>query len=175
MDFIEEVNSHKDFLFKYLKKKNPDGRYDDFDDAIQAGFIKAFRYKDSFLGNCSIRTWITLIVSNCYTDIYRAKYNTFEVLNDTEDNFIFENVTEEDFSIRLCDQDFNNTLKSKLFYDDDANVYLQTFKLCVFDDLDYNQLSDKLNIPIGTVKSRMFKARKILQERYNNLSSEGVI
>ena len=39
-------------------------------------------------------------------------------------------------------------------------------KLNALENLEYSQISDKLNIPLGTVKSRIFKARKLLQERY---------
>jgi RNA polymerase sigma factor (sigma-70 family) len=166
MDFIEEVNSHKDYLFKYLMKKNPNGRIEDFEDAIQACFIKAFKYKDSFKRDCSLKTWLILIVGNCYTDVFRAKYNQFECLNATEDNFIFENVSDKDFSQSICDQDFYTKLSTELFVDIDNNVHLQTFKLNALENLEYSQISDKLNIPLGTVKSRIFKARKLLQERY---------
>ena len=75
MEFMSEVELHKNYLFKYLNKKNTSGRTEDFEDAIQACFIKAFKYKDSFKGNCSLKSWLTLIVGNCYTDIFRAKYN----------------------------------------------------------------------------------------------------
>ena len=174
MDFIEEINSHKDYLFKYLMKKNPNGRIEDFEDAIQACFIKAFRYKASFKGDCSLKTWLTLIVGNCYTDIFRAKYNQFECLNSTEDNYIFETVSDKDFSQSICDQDFYTKLSAELFIDIDNNVHLQTFKLNALENLEYSQISDRLNIPMGTVKSRIFKARKLLQERYKAIEDRCV-
>jgi DNA-directed RNA polymerase specialized sigma24 family protein len=49
---------------------------------------------------------------------------------------------------------------------------LQTFLLFYKDDLDYNQIKEIQNIPIGTVKSRIFKARKKLQIKYEAFKSE---
>ena len=170
MEFMSEVELHKNYLFKYLNKKNTSGRTEDFEDAIQACFIKAFKYKDSFKGNCSLKSWLTLIVGNCYTDIFRAKYNQHETLSYHEEDFIFDNVSDKDFSESICNQDFYNKLSAELFFDIDNNVHLQTFKLNAIEHLEYSQIADKLDIPLGTVKSRIFKARKLLQERYKVIS-----
>jgi len=170
MENILLIYSHKDYLFGYLKKKNPNGRIEDFEDAIQACFIKAFKYKDSFKGNCSLKSWLTLIVGNCYTDIFRTKYNQHETLNYHEENFIFENIPEGDFAENICDHEYYQHLSCELFFDIENNVHLQTFKLNATEDLEYSEIADKLHIPLGTVKSRIFKARKLLQERYKVIS-----
>jgi RNA polymerase sigma-70 factor (ECF subfamily) len=167
MEFMSEAELHKSYLFKYLNKKNPNGRIEDFEDAIQACFIKAFKYKDSFKGNCSLKSWLTLIVGNCYTDIFRTKYNQHETLNYHEENFIFENIPEGDFAENICNEDYFKGLVKDLFFDLNDNVCMQTFKLNTLEDLAYSEISIRLDIPLGTVKSRIFKARKLLQERYN--------
>ena len=87
-----------------------------------------------------------------------------------EEDFIFDNVSDKDFSESICNQDFYNKLSAELFFDIDNNVHLQTFKLNAIEYLEYSQIADKLDIPLGTVKSRIFKARKLLQERYKVIS-----
>lgn len=167
MENVSDLNSHREYLFSYLKKKNPSGRFDDFEDAIQACFIKATRYIDSFKGDCSLRSWLSMIAINCYTDIFRKRYKVHERLIESDDDYVFENQSSEDFSESICNEDYFKKLSKDLFYDIDSNIYMQTFKLNAIDDLQYNEISEELNIPLGTVKSRIFKAKKILQQRYN--------
>ena len=50
------------------------------------------------------------------------------------------------------------------------NVHIQAFNLNVIDDIDYKDIAIQQNIPIGTVKSRVFRAKKLLQEKYRQIS-----
>jgi DNA-directed RNA polymerase specialized sigma24 family protein len=44
----------------------------------------------------------------------------------------------------------------------------------VFGDIDYKDLSIQQNVPIGTIKSRIFRAKKILKEKYLSLSEKNL-
>jgi DNA-directed RNA polymerase specialized sigma24 family protein len=52
------------------------------------------------------------------------------------------------------------------------NVHVQAFNLNVIDDIDYKDIAIQQNIPIGTVKSRVFRAKKLLQEKYREITSK---
>ena len=50
------------------------------------------------------------------------------------------------------------------------NIHVNTFKLNVVHDVNYKDIAIQQKIPIGTVKSRVFRAKKLLQEKYREIS-----
>lgn len=102
-----------------------------------------------------------------YLDTFRKTYSKNEyILESSEDLFIFDKVSQEDFSETLCENNYHNELVKELFSGFEDNVHVQAFNLNVVDDIDYKNIAIQQNIPIGTVKSRVFRAKKLLQEKY---------
>ena len=60
-------------------------------------------------------------------------------------------------------------LVKELLSDFEDNVHIQAFNLNIVDDIDYKDIAIQQNIPIGTVKSRVFRAKKLLQEKYREI------
>ena len=167
-----KINAYRDYLEKYLINKFPNGRKQDIEDAVQDTIIKAIRHQDKWLGNSSLKTWLSKIAVNMYFNIFRKTYQKHEdTVSSKEMFFIFDGTT-NDFSDELCSDQFSNDLSKFLFSDLDKDISLQTFLLFYKDELDYNQIKEIQNIPIGTVKSRIFKARKKLQTKYEAFKSE---
>jgi len=108
-----------------------------------------------------------------YSDSFRKKYTVKEsVINSTEDEYLFDNIVENDFSETLCEKEHLSKLINELFSDLKDNVHIETFKLNVIEEIDYKDIAIQLNIPLGTVKSRIFKAKKLLQEKYRLISDK---
>jgi hypothetical protein len=108
-----------------------------------------------------------------YTDTFRKTYLRNEYLLDSsEDLFLFDQISVDDFSVKLCDDEQHSFLISELFSDFKDNVHIEAFKLSVIDEIDYKEISIRQNIPMGTVKSRMFRAKKLLIEKYNQISDK---
>ena len=165
------ICNHREFLTKYLHKKFPSARREDIEDAVQNAIIKAVRFSDKWQGNCSLRTWLSVIAVNMYTDTFRKSYVKNEyVLNSSEESFIFDKISVDDFSETLCNANHHSELVKELFsgFEDDVNI--QAFNLNIVDDINYKDIAIQQNIPIGTVKSRVFRAKKLLQEKYRTIS-----
>jgi hypothetical protein len=108
-----------------------------------------------------------------YTDTFRKTYVKNEyVINSSEDSFIFDNISVDDFSETLCESDYQNKLIKELMTGFEDNVHVQAFNLNVIYDIDYKDIAIQQNIPLGTVKSRIFRARKLLIEKYNQISDK---
>ena len=166
-----QICSYRDFLHNYLFKKFPKARKEDVEDAVQNAIIKAVRFAHKWQGESSLKTWVTIIAVNMYTDTFRKRYNKYEyTLDSTEDLFIFDKVSQEDFSETLCQNNYHNELVKELFSGFEDTVHVQAFNLNVVDDIDYKNIAIQQNIPIGTVKSRVFRAKKLLQEKYRLIS-----
>ena len=169
MDF-SEILSHREFLFHHLKKRFQKARTEDIEDAVQNALIKAVRFHDKWNGDCSLKTWLAIIAVNMYTDSFRRPYKKNESLLETEENmYLFEEVSTDDFSIKLCDTDQFDSFLNDLFADFDDNVHIEAFKLHAIEEIDYKDIAIEQNIPLGTVKSRVFRARKLLSKRYNEI------
>jgi RNA polymerase sigma-70 factor (ECF subfamily) len=167
------ICSYRDYLIAYLKKKFRRGRFEDIEDAVQNTLIKAVRFHDKWNKNCSLKTWLSIIAVNMYTDTFRKTYLRNEYLLDSsEDLFLFDQISVDDFSVKLCDDEQHSSLISDLFSDFKDNVHIEAFKLSVIDEIDYKEISIRQNIPMGTVKSRMFRAKKLLIEKYNQISDK---
>ncbi len=167
------ICSHRDYLINYLKKRFPRNRYEDIEDAVQNTIIKAVKFHDKWKKDCSLKTWLSIIAVNMYRDNFRKTYLKSEyVFDSSEDEFIFEQIPIDDFSIKLCDDDFKNAFYAELFSDFKDNIHIQAFKLNILDEIDYKDISAMQNIPMGTVKSRIFRARKLLIEKYNQISDK---
>lgn len=167
------ICSYREYLTKLLRKKNPKARLEDVEYCVQNSLIKATRHFDQWKGECSLKTWLTVITLRMYAESFRKKYTSQEyVLSSLEDEYIFENIIQDDFSETLCNDYCQKDLLKELLSGFEDNIHIQTFKLNVVDDVDYKDIAIQQNIPIGTVKSRVFRARKLLQEKYRLISDK---
>jgi len=166
------ICSYREYLNNHLSKKFPRARKEDIEDAVQDAIVKAIRHQDKWLGNSSLKTWLSKIAINMYFNTFRLPYVKHEYTLPSKDMFFMFDGVNKDFSDEFCSDEFSDNLSEFLFSDLDKDISLQTFLLFYKDDLDYNQIKEIQNIPIGTVKSRIFKARKKLQIKYEAFKSE---
>jgi len=135
----------------------------DVDDLTQDTFLKAYRNLNRFRGDSSLYTWVYRIARNvCLDAIRRKKFRS---------HFQFDWFQKENASIDFPDpngkdEPENNDLK---FWIDKAMARLpEDFRsILVFreiQDLSYEEIAFILEIPEGTVKSRLFKARRLMRE-----------
>jgi RNA polymerase sigma-70 factor (ECF subfamily) len=129
-------------------------------DAVQDGFVKVLRNVDRFRGRCALKTWVLRVVSNAALDVGRQRRRRYLRLNAAAagkpDSY--------DPSRELSDldrSDLRGLVSAALAELPEAQR--QTFVLHVEGGLSYRDVSEALNIPIGTVMSRLFFARKKLQ------------
>ena len=166
-----QICSYREFLHNYLFKKFPRARKEDVEDAVQNAIIKAVKFVDKWQGGSSLKTWLTVIAVNMYLDTFRKTYNRNEyTLDSSEDLFLFEQISVDDFSETLCDFDCQTNLVKELLSHFEDNIHVNTFKLNVVHDVNYKDIAIQQKIPIGTVKSRVFRAKKLLQEKYREIS-----
>lgn len=162
-----QICSYREFLHNYLLKKFPRARKEDVEDSVQNAIIKAVRFVDKWQGGSSLKTWLTVIAVNVYTDTFRKTYNRNEYTLDSSEDFrFFDNIAENDFSQKLCNFHCQKDLINELLNGFEDNLHIQAFCLNVIEEIDYKDIATKYNIPLGTVKSRIFRGKKLLQDKY---------
>jgi len=138
-------------------------------DLVQETILRAFKFFDKFKEGTNLKAWLFKILKNTYINQYRRKkrspssvsYDDVEPFVDTiqkEDNETEEELEEEATGIELNDE-----------VEDALKKLTDEFKIVIIlsdiEGFTYQEISEILEIPIGTVRSRLSRARKKLQKQ----------
>lgn len=162
-DFEREAIPHMDALYNFALKMTGDSDY--ADDLVQETFMRAFRFWDKFEKGTNCKAWLFKIMKNTYINDYRKKSKS-PVKIDYEDveNF-YENIKasntndahlEKDIYDNLLDDELSRAISS--LPEDFRTVII----LCDIEGFTYEEIADFVDAPIGTVRSRLHRARKTL-------------
>lgn len=138
---------------------------DDVDDLTQETFIKAYNALTSFQFGYSFSAWIYKIASNNCIDFLRKKrFQTVSlsqpIAGGEEDQFL--EIEDNSYVPGQDVMDFEKSSALLAAIEKLPENYREIIKLRHQEELDYKQISDKLNLPLGTVKAHLFRARQIL-------------
>ncbi len=141
---------------------------DDTKDLVQDTILKAYRYRENFKAGTNLRGWLYTILKNSFINNYRRnqKRNTF--LDSTENTYFLDipsHKVDNDAELKFIRKDLDAAVEA-LPYD-----LKLTFKLNA-EGFKYHEIAEELNIPIGTVKTRIFIARRVLREKLKDYALE---
>jgi len=149
----------------------------DAEDVVQETFLKAYRAYDSFEAGTNLKAWLYRILTNTYINKYRkAQRRPNEVeLGELQDLYLYKRLGEQSGA---SDSAENEALD--MFVDEDIIEAIdslpENFRLPVIyadvEGFSYKEIADILDIPIGTVMSRLHRGRKALQRKLWNLAVE---
>ncbi|HAH23624.1 MAG TPA: RNA polymerase subunit sigma [Prolixibacteraceae bacterium] len=129
-------------------------------DLLQETCLKALTYREKFVPNTNFKAWIYTIMKNTFINNYRRNIktrNTFDgTNNESHLNFQKDKSYPSPESIYSSQEIVKciNALEEE--YKVPFNLFLDGFK--------YREIADDLNLPLGTIKSRIFFTRKKLEE-----------
>jgi RNA polymerase sigma factor (sigma-70 family) len=177
--YAELMKNYRDSLYFMMLKmtNNPQ----DADDLTIEAFGKAFKNLRQYTPDYAFSTWLFKIASNnCIDFIRKRKMNEQVSLNlndpletgdDLADILPATSRTPEEDIIRQQKIDALRDIVSKL-----KPHYKRLIELRYYDELSYEEISQQLDIPIGTVKAQLFRAREflyhILKNRRDKLHEE---
>ncbi len=135
--------------------------YEDAKDLFQETAFRAIKNREKFNPGTNFKAWSFTIMKNIFINNYRKKVKA---------NTIFDS-TDNDFYINSGSRKELNGGESKVFLQElnamidhlDENIRVP-FEMH-FEGFKYQEIADKLDLPLGTVKSRIFFARKELKEK----------
>lgn len=146
--------------FAYMLTSNRDDAYD----LLQDTTLKALDNSDKYAENTNFKAWVFTIMRNIFINNYRRTARTATMV-DTTDNLYHLNLSQE-ARFESPEESYGAeeiTAAINAFPDE----YRIPFSMHVA-GYKYNEIADKMNLPLGTVKSRIFFARKKLQERFTD-------
>lgn len=146
-------------------------------DIAQDIYLKVFQKLDSFRFQAKLSTWIARIAYNtCINHLEKHRLWTFKDLdniqNDDETLNVQEYVDQNDIEEKLFRAEFNTMLQVEL--DKLPEIYKLLITLYHHEELSYSEIAQVVNLPEGTVKSYLFRARKMLRERLEIIYNKGL-
>ena len=146
---------HKLLPFAYRLTNN----YEDARDLIQETAMRAFNNKEKFEMGTNFRAWVTTIMRNTFINIYRKKKNR-ATSSEPSDSYVF--INENHAVDNAAHSNMTMTELQSIMSGLDI-IYRKPF-LLFFEGFKYDEIAEQMDLPIGTVKSRIFFARKRLME-----------
>lgn len=129
-------------------------------DLLQETTLKALDNEEKFTSDANFKGWVFTIMRNIFINNYRRTVRQATVVDSSEDLYQINSYQEsalESPEDTIAVKDINNILKT---FDADFrvpfNMHVAGYK--------YSEIAEQLNLPVGTVKSRIFFTRKRLRE-----------
>jgi len=151
----------------------------DAEDLVQETFLKAYRSFGTFEEGSNLRAWLYRILTNTYINMYRARQRRPQEtdLADLEDLYLYRRLGS--IEAALASRSAEDQLFD-VFTDDEVKQALEdlpeNFRLPVLladvEDFSYKEIAEMLDIPIGTVMSRLHRGRKAMQRALVDFARE---
>jgi RNA polymerase sigma-70 factor (ECF subfamily) len=146
---------------------------DDAEDLTIEAFAKAFKNLDKFKQDYTFSTWLFKIATNNCIDFMRKKKNneTFSINN------LYNSTENENFDLDIADENANpqenaiRSQKAELMQKLVARLpskYRKLVSMRYFEERAYQEIAEELEIPIGTVKAQLHRARELLYDMIRN-------
>jgi len=168
-EFMPHINSMYNFAYRLTLDQ------DDSKDLLQDTYLKAYRFIDSFQKGTNAKAWLFRILKNSFINDYRKKskepskvdYQDVETYYNSEDvdRQITPDLRVEALRDMIGDE-ISNALNS-------LDVDFRTvIILCDLEGFKYDEMAKILDIPIGTVRSRLHRARNLLKEKLSTYAKQ---
>ena len=157
-NFEKELLSVQDELFRFAYKLTADR--EKAEDLLQDTLLKAMLHKESYNKNTNFKGWLFIIMRNTFINGYRAEVGHTRLYISSDPAYysrIMDESRREEVDKNYDLEKIRNAIKSvPESHFIPFEMYLSGFK--------YREIAEKLNLPLGTVKSRIFFTRQKLQE-----------
>ncbi len=166
MDFKNEAMIHIDALYNYAVRMTGDP--EDANDLVQETYMKAYRFFDSFEKGTNCKAWLFRILKNSYINRYRKEskepdkvdYDEIkEFYHTVKHSSLDSNDMQEKWYGELLDDEVSRALDSL------PEDFREVVQLCDIEGFTYEEIANMVDCPIGTVRSRLHRGRKILREK----------
>lgn len=167
-EFMPLIDSLYNFAYRLTLDE------DDANDLVQETYLKAYRFFDSYEQGTNAKAWLFRILKNSFINEFRKKskepskvdYNEVETFYNSDE--VDENIT-VDLRVESISDMIGDEVATAL--NSLAVDFRTIIILCDLEGFTYEEMSKILDIPIGTVRSRLHRARNLLKDRLKNYAA----
>jgi len=179
--FERETGPHIDALYRNAMRLT--GNSNDAEDLVQDTYLRAYRFFYQYHPGTNAKAWLFRIMNTVFLNEYRRKSRQAETVSydGLEDFYLYNKIAEdsvaspqrqaasnpEDLVLHKLDREAIEEAITRLPLE-----FRDTVALATLEGLAYQEISDILHIPIGTVRSRLSRGRRLMQKAlWNQLSA----
>ncbi len=164
MNFKEVINSNKQNIKNIIRLITKE----DNEDLEQEVYLKIWKNSDKYKENGSLKSWISSIAKNTSLDYLKSSYHKVSQTS-TSDEFVLYNITDKKTTpdSKAVQKERQkkivnaiNRLKPK---------FKEVIIMCEINGYSYEECAQRLKCPLGTIKSRLYNAKKELAEELKDL------
>ncbi|WP_229236068.1 sigma-70 family RNA polymerase sigma factor [Dyadobacter tibetensis] len=168
-EFMPHIDSMYNFAFRLTMDE------DDANDLVQDTYLKAFRFIKSFEQGTNAKAWLFRILKNSFINDYRKKSKEPSKVDyqEVETTYNSEEASDTTYTV-----DLRADAVQELIGDEVANAlnalpvdFRTVIILCDIEGFTYEEMAKILDIPIGTVRSRLHRARNLLKEKLRSYAN----
>jgi RNA polymerase sigma-70 factor (ECF subfamily) len=150
----------------------------DAEDLVQETYIRAFRFREQFTPGTHLKAWLFRILTNTFINQYRRKAARPQSteLDDVDESILYRHMRNvapasesPDPETLIVDNTVSTEVKEAL---EELPEKFRTTVLLDVEGFSYKEIAETLDIPIGTVMSRLHRGRKFLQKRLYDIAKE---
>lgn len=163
-DFEEEIIPHLDAMYNFALRLTSDPN--DAEDLVQDTIVKAFRFFSSYEKGTNAKAWLFRILKNSYINNYRKKSKQPNQVDYDEVSSFYETIRAD----RTDTSDLEDRMFRELIDDDISNAleelpedFRTVVLLCDVEGFTYEEIANMLDVPIGTIRSRLHRGRNLLK------------
>ena len=177
-DFEREALPHLPALYSAAVRLTRSER--DAEDLVQDAVLRAYRFFDTFEAGTNCKAWLFRILTNVFCNRYRAREREREILDEAESS---EANVEQFTAAGEGGRDVETALLGRIVSEDVERALAEVpedFRMAVIladlEDFSYKEIAEIMECPAGTVMSRLYRGRKMLQRLlYDYAAEQGII
>src|SRR5512137_956023 len=166
-EFEQLALRHLDALYATAMRLTRNER--DAEDLVQDALLRAYRFFDRFERGTNIKAWLFKILTNTFINRYRRTSKERTLVDGPEQEAVQGQLVSRDAADAAADPErwyFDRVLSEDVLAAVDALPL--DFRLVVIladlQEFSYREIADVLDVPVGTVMSRLFRGRRLLQK-----------
>jgi len=173
LEFQHEAVVHLNSLYNYALHitMNPA----DAQDLVQETYLKAYRFFNSFERGTNCKAWLFKILKNNYINIFRKNAKEpgkvdYDLIKDfyhsIKDTRVDTTEAESDYFHSLLHEEVAQALHSL------PEEFREVIQLCDLEGFTYEEIANMVESPIGTVRSRLYRGRKLLRTQLEEYAKQ---
>ncbi|MGH9182881.1 MAG: sigma-70 family RNA polymerase sigma factor [Acidimicrobiales bacterium] len=175
--FVDQAMEHMSSLYSGALRMTRNAA--DAEDLVQETYLKAFRGFSGFQEGTNLKAWLYRILTNTFINRYRAQQRRIDEtdLDDVEDLYLYRRLggLEEARASRSAEDELLDLL-SEAEVREALESLPEQFRIAVLladvEGFSYKEIASILDVPMGTVMSRLHRGRKALQKRLYGFAME---